>query len=83
MYWRFIFRSTEESIQWSPRANAPIGAFIVATFDEDETGVNERWKSLVGVLAGLFCISLNQLNLETSISPQFWVKICSDNKDKN
>ena len=38
-------------------------------FFSTDRSVDERWKSLVGVLAGLFCISLNQLDSQNSISP--------------
>ena len=47
---------------------SPVGAFLVASFQEDEIPVEERWKSLVGVLAGLFCISLNQLDTRSAVT---------------
>ena len=49
----------------------PHGAYLLATFDSEEN-VDKRWKSLVGQLAGLFCISLNQLDDGASFSPA-WV----------
>ena len=51
-------------------SNVPYGAYLLATFDSDEN-VDKRWKSLVGQLAGLFCISLNQLDSGASFSPQW------------
>ncbi|CAG5099025.1 Oidioi.mRNA.OKI2018_I69.XSR.g16183.t1.cds [Oikopleura dioica] len=48
---------------------SPVGAFLVASFQEDEIPVEDRWKSLVGVLAGLFCISLNQLDTRSAVTP--------------
>lgn len=65
-----ISRGGEDGFQWSSKMESPPGAFLAATFDSTQNiTTDERWKSLVGVLAGLFCISLNQLNLESSISP--------------
>jgi len=50
--------------------NVPYGAYLLATFDTVEH-VDKRWKSLVGQLAGLFCISLNQLDSGASFSPSW------------
>ena len=67
-----VTRMGEDGFQWNRKMSAPPGAFIAATFGESNRySVEERWSSLVGVLAGLFCVSLNQLNLETSISPRW------------
>ena len=50
---------------------SPNGAFLAASFEEDEISVEDRWKSLVGVLAGLFCISFNQLDHRSAVTPPF------------
>ena len=42
----------------------------MATFD-NENNVEEKWKTLIGQLAGLFCISLNQLDLKNSFTPEW------------
>lgn len=49
---------------------APNGAYLMATFD-NENNIDEKWKTLIGQLAGLFCISLNQLDLKNSFTPQW------------
>ena len=43
------------------KAKAHNGAYLLATFDK-ELNVDQKWKTLIGQLAGLFCISLNQLD---------------------
>lgn len=50
---------------------SPNGAFLAASFEEDEISVEDRWKSLVGVLAGLLCISFNQLDHRSAVTPPF------------
>ena len=49
---------------------APNGAYLMATFDNDNN-VDGKWKTLIGQLAGLFCISLNQLDLKNSFTPEW------------
>jgi len=49
---------------------APNGAYLMATFD-NENNVDGKWKTLIGQLAGLFCISLNQLDLKNSFTPEW------------
>ena len=49
-------------------AEAPNGAFLLATFETSDD-IDQKWKTLVGQLAGLLCISLNQLDHQASLSP--------------
>merc|ERR1712142_651219 len=60
---------------------APNGAYLMATFD-NETDVDGKWKTLIGQLAGLFCISLNQLDGKNSFTPEWLLPMYKPLNDK-
>lgn len=58
-------------VNWGyPVVDAPPGAELYVWFSKQSTNIDEQWKELTETLSGLFCASLNFINLSNSFSPQ-------------
>ncbi|XP_072758033.1 GPI transamidase component PIG-T [Anoplolepis gracilipes] len=54
-----------------PFHDAGPGAEITAWFNKNVTNIDKEWKGLTNALAGLFCASLNFIDISNSMSPEF------------